>query len=303
MRTDLGVSARHCAPRPGPRGDVSASAARRGPPAPGGAESAGGKAARPPRSPAPRGRRRSRTTRSKAAHRGRRAREPEGAHEGGHDQTEARYAPKSATVSARAGEQGEERPVQREEGVVAASATRGNPAATSGHQRSREISPRAQHLAKEAAMGNTARGRCPRLHRTRPPGRTGRQDQGDHEPLPGRVNRASSSGDRRGDGGQSASREVTSIGSGSPPGIADNPERTGDAGGGYGGEEPLTIDEHPGGPERRVSRGAPQGGAARSGPWRPRQRSGISYGMPAFRLNGKLIAGLRAAASHRSFHR
>ena len=28
----------------------------------------------------------------------------------------------------------------------------------------------------------------------------------------------------------------------------------------------------------------------------------ISYGMPAFRLNGQVIAGFRAAASHCSFH-
>lgn len=28
----------------------------------------------------------------------------------------------------------------------------------------------------------------------------------------------------------------------------------------------------------------------------------ISYGMPAFRLNGKLIAGFRAAADHCSYH-
>jgi uncharacterized protein YdhG (YjbR/CyaY superfamily) len=28
----------------------------------------------------------------------------------------------------------------------------------------------------------------------------------------------------------------------------------------------------------------------------------ISYGMPAFRLNGKLIAGVKAAANHCSFH-
>ena len=28
----------------------------------------------------------------------------------------------------------------------------------------------------------------------------------------------------------------------------------------------------------------------------------ISYGMPAFRINGKLIAGFRAAAHHCSFH-
>jgi uncharacterized protein YdhG (YjbR/CyaY superfamily) len=34
----------------------------------------------------------------------------------------------------------------------------------------------------------------------------------------------------------------------------------------------------------------------------PRAEECISYGMPAFRLNGKLIAGFRAAASHCSFH-
>jgi uncharacterized protein YdhG (YjbR/CyaY superfamily) len=28
----------------------------------------------------------------------------------------------------------------------------------------------------------------------------------------------------------------------------------------------------------------------------------ISYGMPAFRLNGKLIAGFKGAANHCSFH-
>lgn len=28
----------------------------------------------------------------------------------------------------------------------------------------------------------------------------------------------------------------------------------------------------------------------------------ISYGMPAFRLNGKLIAGFKASANHCSFH-
>ena len=28
----------------------------------------------------------------------------------------------------------------------------------------------------------------------------------------------------------------------------------------------------------------------------------ISYGMPAFRLNGKLVAGFKAAANHCSFH-
>lgn len=34
----------------------------------------------------------------------------------------------------------------------------------------------------------------------------------------------------------------------------------------------------------------------------PKAEECISYGMPAFRLNGKLIAGFRAAANHCSFH-
>ncbi len=34
----------------------------------------------------------------------------------------------------------------------------------------------------------------------------------------------------------------------------------------------------------------------------PEAEECISYGMPAFRLNGKLIAGFRAAARHCSFH-
>lgn len=34
----------------------------------------------------------------------------------------------------------------------------------------------------------------------------------------------------------------------------------------------------------------------------PRAEECLSYGMPAFRLDGKLIAGFRAAASHCSFH-
>ena len=34
----------------------------------------------------------------------------------------------------------------------------------------------------------------------------------------------------------------------------------------------------------------------------PQAEEVISYGMPAFRLNGKLIAGFRAAANHCSFH-
>ncbi len=34
----------------------------------------------------------------------------------------------------------------------------------------------------------------------------------------------------------------------------------------------------------------------------PKAEECVSYGMPAFRLNGKLIAGFRAAAHHCSFH-
>jgi len=34
----------------------------------------------------------------------------------------------------------------------------------------------------------------------------------------------------------------------------------------------------------------------------PKAEECISYGMPAFRLKGKLIAGLRAAANHCSYH-
>jgi uncharacterized protein YdhG (YjbR/CyaY superfamily) len=34
----------------------------------------------------------------------------------------------------------------------------------------------------------------------------------------------------------------------------------------------------------------------------PQAEECISYGMPAFRLQGKLIAGLRAAANHCSYH-
>jgi uncharacterized protein YdhG (YjbR/CyaY superfamily) len=34
----------------------------------------------------------------------------------------------------------------------------------------------------------------------------------------------------------------------------------------------------------------------------PKAEECLSYGMPAFRLNGKLIAGFRAAANHCSFH-
>ena len=34
----------------------------------------------------------------------------------------------------------------------------------------------------------------------------------------------------------------------------------------------------------------------------PKAEECMSYGMPAFRLNGKLIAGFKAAANHCSFH-
>jgi uncharacterized protein YdhG (YjbR/CyaY superfamily) len=65
--------------------------------------------------------------------------------------------------------------------------------------------------------------------------------------------------------------------------------------------KPQTIDEYLAGqsPENRAAlqkvRRAIHAAA-------PGAEEGISYGMPAFRLKGKLIAGLRAAANHCSFH-
>jgi uncharacterized protein YdhG (YjbR/CyaY superfamily) len=64
---------------------------------------------------------------------------------------------------------------------------------------------------------------------------------------------------------------------------------------------PRTIDEYLGGltAENRAAlqkvRRAIRAAA-------PKAEECISYGMPAFRLNGKLIAGFRATANHCSFH-
>jgi uncharacterized protein YdhG (YjbR/CyaY superfamily) len=65
--------------------------------------------------------------------------------------------------------------------------------------------------------------------------------------------------------------------------------------------KPQTIDEYLAGlsPENRAAlqrvRRAVHAAA-------PGAEECISYGMPAFRLKGKLIAGFKAAASHCSFH-
>src|SRR4051794_30496066 len=67
------------------------------------------------------------------------------------------------------------------------------------------------------------------------------------------------------------------------------------------GMKPHTIDEYLAGvsPENRAAlqkvRRAVHAAA-------PGAEECISYGMPAFRLNGKLIAGFKAAASHCSFY-
>ena len=65
--------------------------------------------------------------------------------------------------------------------------------------------------------------------------------------------------------------------------------------------KPRTIDEYLAGlsPENRTAlqkvRRAVHAAA-------PEAEECISYGVPAFRLNGKLIAGFKAAAGHCSFH-
>lgn len=65
--------------------------------------------------------------------------------------------------------------------------------------------------------------------------------------------------------------------------------------------KPQTIDEYLAGlsPEQRAAlqkvRRAVHAAA-------PGAEECISYGMPAFRLNGKLIAGFKASANHCSFH-
>ncbi len=62
-----------------------------------------------------------------------------------------------------------------------------------------------------------------------------------------------------------------------------------------------TIDEYLGGLTAE-NRGALQKVRRAVHAAAPKAEECISYGMPAFRLNGKLIAGFRAAADHCSFH-
>ena len=66
-------------------------------------------------------------------------------------------------------------------------------------------------------------------------------------------------------------------------------------------ERPRTIDEYLAGQDAR-SRAALQRVRRAILAVAPKAEECISYGMPAFRLNGKLIAGFRAAANHCSFH-
>ena len=65
--------------------------------------------------------------------------------------------------------------------------------------------------------------------------------------------------------------------------------------------KPRTIDEYLAGVDDE-SRGALQKVRRAIHAAAPKAEECISYGMPAFRLNGKLIAGFRAAANHCSFH-
>lgn len=64
---------------------------------------------------------------------------------------------------------------------------------------------------------------------------------------------------------------------------------------------PRTIDEYLAGVDRQ-SRAALQKVRRAVRAAAPAAEECISYGMPAFRLNGKLIAGFRASANHCSFH-
>ena len=65
--------------------------------------------------------------------------------------------------------------------------------------------------------------------------------------------------------------------------------------------KPQTIDEYLAGLSRE-NRVALQKVRAAVLAAAPGAEEGISYGMPAFRLNGKLIAGFKTAAHHCSFH-
>jgi uncharacterized protein YdhG (YjbR/CyaY superfamily) len=64
---------------------------------------------------------------------------------------------------------------------------------------------------------------------------------------------------------------------------------------------PRTIDEYLAGVDAE-SRAALQKVRRAIHAAAPKAEECISYGMPAFRLNGKLIAGFRAAANHCSYH-
>jgi uncharacterized protein YdhG (YjbR/CyaY superfamily) len=66
-------------------------------------------------------------------------------------------------------------------------------------------------------------------------------------------------------------------------------------------KKPRTIDEYLAGQDAE-SRAALQKVRRAILAVTPKAEECISYGMPAFRLNGKLIAGFRAAAKHCSFH-
>ena len=66
-------------------------------------------------------------------------------------------------------------------------------------------------------------------------------------------------------------------------------------------KRPRTIDEYLAGLEAE-KRGALEKVRRAIRAAAPRAEECISYGMPAFRLDGKLIAGFRAAAEHCSYH-
>jgi uncharacterized protein YdhG (YjbR/CyaY superfamily) len=66
-------------------------------------------------------------------------------------------------------------------------------------------------------------------------------------------------------------------------------------------KSPRTIDEYLAGVDPK-SRAALQKVRRAIHAAAPNAEECISYGMPAFRLHGKLIAGFRAAANHCSFH-
>jgi uncharacterized protein YdhG (YjbR/CyaY superfamily) len=65
--------------------------------------------------------------------------------------------------------------------------------------------------------------------------------------------------------------------------------------------KPTTIDEYLAGLSAE-NRGALQKVRRAVRAAAPEAEECISYGMPAFRLDGKLIAGFKAAANHCSFH-